>query len=39
MVKRLDELENLPAEEKKQIFHYMDLIIRDFKTKATYAHK
>jgi len=39
MVRRLDELERLPAEEKKQVFHYMDLIIRDFKTKATYSTK
>ena len=39
MVKRLDELENLPSEEKKQVFQYMDLAIRDFKTKSTYAHK
>jgi len=37
MVKRLDELEGLPPEEKKHIFHYMDLIIRDSKTKATYS--
>jgi len=39
MVKRLDELENLPADEKQQIFHYMDLIIRDYKTKKTYSKK
>jgi transcriptional regulator with XRE-family HTH domain len=37
MVKRLDDLENLPKEEKLRVFHYMDLIIRDFKTKVTYA--
>jgi transcriptional regulator with XRE-family HTH domain len=37
MVRRLDELENLPVEERKQVFHYMDLIIRDYKTKATYS--
>src|SRR5690606_70065 len=24
MVKRLDEVENLPSEEKQRIFHYMD---------------
>jgi hypothetical protein len=35
MVKRLDDLENLPKEEKLRIFQYMDLIIIDFKTKAT----
>lgn len=37
MVKRLDELESLPADEKQRIFHYMDLIIRDYKTKKTYT--
>ncbi len=38
MIRRLDELENLPDEEKKHVFHYMDLIIRNFKTKTAYAH-
>ena len=38
MIRRLDELENLPDEEKKYVFHYMDLIIRNFKTKTAYAH-
>ena len=38
MVKRLDELESLPQDEKQQVFHYMDLIIRDYKTKKAYAH-
>lgn len=33
MVKRLDELESLPADEKQRILHYMDLIIREYKTK------
>lgn len=37
MVKRLDELESLPADEKQRIFHYMDLVIRDYKTKKTYV--
>ncbi|WP_423147907.1 helix-turn-helix domain-containing protein [Rubrolithibacter danxiaensis] len=36
-VKRLDELETLPAEEKQWVFHYIDLIIRDYKTKRAYA--
>ncbi len=39
MVKRLDELESLPDDEKKRIFDYMDLIIRDYKTKANYNRK
>ena len=37
MVKRLDELESLPEDEKKQVFQYMDLVIRDYKTKKAYA--
>jgi transcriptional regulator with XRE-family HTH domain len=37
MVKRLDEVETLPTEEKQRIYHYMDLVIRDYKTKKTYA--
>mgnify|MGYP000881303884 FL=1 len=39
MVKRLDELEHLPSDEKQRIFYFMDLIIRDYKTKAAYATK
>lgn len=39
MVKRLDDIEVLPNEEKQRIFHFMDLIIRDFKTKSAYATK
>jgi len=39
MVKRLDELESLPDDEKQRIFHYMDLIIRDYKTKKNYNSK
>ena len=39
MIKRLDELEVLPLEEKQRIFQYIDLIIRDFKTKRTYSTK
>lgn len=38
MIKRLDEVENLPVEEKKRIYHYMDLIIRDYKAKSAYSH-
>lgn len=39
MIKRLDELETLPESEKQHIFHYMDLIIRDYKTKKTYVER
>lgn len=37
MIKRLDQVENLPDPEKQRIFEYMDLIIRDYKTKAAYG--
>lgn len=37
MLKRLDELELLPEDEKIRVFHYMDLVIRDYKTKKTYS--
>ena len=37
MVKRLDEVERLPDEDKQRIFHYMDLIIRDYKGKQAYG--
>ncbi|WP_238325389.1 helix-turn-helix domain-containing protein [Lunatimonas lonarensis] len=38
MVRRLDDVESLPAEEKQRIYHYMDLVIRDYRTKKTYTH-
>ena len=37
MVKRLDQIEHLPAEEKQRIYHFMDLIIRDHATKKAYS--
>lgn len=37
MIKRLEEVENLPPQEKNRIFHFIDLIIRDFKTSRAYA--
>lgn len=36
-IKRLDELEKLPTAEKTKIFEYIDLIIRDHKTKKAYS--
>jgi hypothetical protein len=39
MVKCLDKLESLPEDEKQRIYHYMDLIIRDCKTKKTHNAK
>lgn len=35
---RLEEMEKLPGEEKQRIFHFIDLIVRDFKAKQAYAH-
>lgn len=37
MIKRLEAVENLPPQEKDRIFHFIDLIIRDFRTQQTYA--
>jgi transcriptional regulator with XRE-family HTH domain len=36
MINRLENIENLPQEEKERIFHFMDLIIRDHKAKQAY---
>jgi hypothetical protein len=36
-LRRLEDMEKLPAEERQRIFHYMDLIIRDYKTKQAFA--
>ena len=38
LIKRLEAVEKLPDQEKERIFHYMDLIIRDFKTSQAYAN-
>jgi transcriptional regulator with XRE-family HTH domain len=37
MVKRLDQIEELPEEEKQRIYHFMDLIIRDHTAKKAYS--
>ena len=37
MIKRLDEVEKLPQSEKERIFHFIDLVIRDMKTRQAYA--
>lgn len=37
MINRLDEVEKLPEEEKQKIFDYIDLVIRDHKTKKAYS--
>ena len=36
-IRRLDELEKLPTDEKNRIFDYIDLVIRDHKTKKAYS--
>ena len=35
-IRRLEEMEKLPDEERNRIFHFIDLIIRDFKAKQAY---
>ncbi len=37
VIKRLEQMELLPKEEKQRIFHYIDLVIRDCKAKQAYA--
>ena len=37
MMKRLENVEILPKEEKERIFHFIDLIIRDYKAGQAYA--
>lgn len=36
MLNRLEELEKLSSEEKQDIFKYIDLVIRDSKTRQAY---
>jgi transcriptional regulator with XRE-family HTH domain len=38
-LKRLEDMEKLPEEERKRIFDYMDLIIRDYKAGQAYSSK
>jgi len=35
-LQRLEEVEALPPQEKARVFHYIDLIVRDFKTAKAY---
>ncbi|WP_408048588.1 hypothetical protein [Tenacibaculum halocynthiae] len=37
MLQRLEDVENLPEEERERIFHFIDLIIRDTKAKKAYS--
>lgn len=37
MLQRLEDVENLPEEERQRIFHFIDLIIRDTKAKKAYS--
>jgi len=36
-LRRLENMEKLPEEQRQRIFDYMDLIIRDHKAKQAYA--
>ncbi|GLB54006.1 hypothetical protein NBRC110019_30470 [Neptunitalea chrysea] len=36
-LRRLEDMEKLPDEERQRIFHYMDLVIRDYKGKQAYG--
>ena len=36
-IRRLEEMEKLPDIEKQKIYHYIDLIIRDYKAKKAYS--
>ncbi|QEM09105.1 helix-turn-helix domain-containing protein [Mucilaginibacter rubeus] len=38
-LRRLDDLESLPDDERRKIFDYVDLIIRDYKAKKAYLNK
>ncbi|MCP4481593.1 MAG: helix-turn-helix transcriptional regulator [bacterium] len=35
-IRRLEDIQNLPNEEKKQLFKVLDALLRDHKTKASY---
>lgn len=39
MMKRLENVEDLPQDEKERIFHFIDLIIRDHKAGQAYSNK
>jgi len=37
MLKRMEEIEKLPEENRKMVFTVIDSLIRDFKNKKAYA--
>lgn len=39
MIKRLENIEELPQEEKDRIFYFIDLVVRDHKTSKAYETK
>lgn len=39
MINRLENVEDLPSVEKERIFHFIDLIVRDFKAGMAYASR
>jgi len=38
-LRRLEDMEKLPEEECQRIFHFIDLVIRDYKAGQAYANK
>ncbi len=37
MLKRLESIENLPKDDKEKIFYFIDVVIRDAKTRQAYS--
>ena len=37
MVKRLEEIENLPEEDKDRIYYFIDVVLRDAKARKAYS--
>ena len=37
MVKRLEEIENLPEEDKDRIYYFIDIVLRDAKARKAYS--
>jgi len=37
MVKRLEDINVLPEEDRQKVFEYIDLVIRDYKTRQAYS--
>ena len=37
-LKRLEEIESLPEEDKEKLYYFIDMAIRDAKAKQAYSH-